>query len=59
MAMYCALDVVRVCELDPRRVHVVCFGSPRPGNRVFARMYNERVPDTWHVINDQVRVVCG
>ena len=30
------------------------FGSPRAGNHAFAAEYNQLVPDTWHVINDQV-----
>ena len=30
------------------------FGSPRAGNPAFAREYTQLVPDTWHVINDQV-----
>jgi len=36
---------------------VVCytFAAPRTGNHAFAREYNAMVPDTWSVINDQVR----
>ena len=29
------------------------FGAPRTGNHAFAREYNEAVPDTWGIINDQ------
>ena len=30
------------------------FGAPRTGNHTWAREYEELVPDTWHIINDQV-----
>ncbi|EJK63712.1 hypothetical protein THAOC_15615 [Thalassiosira oceanica] len=33
-------------------LRVYTAGSPRTGNVSFARAYNELVPDTWHVIND-------
>ncbi len=38
-------------------VDVSCytFGAPRTGNHAFAREYNAAVPDTWSIINDQVR----
>ncbi|KAK9807450.1 hypothetical protein WJX73_008432 [Symbiochloris irregularis] len=29
------------------------FGAPRTGNHTFAREYENLVPDTWHLINDQ------
>lgn len=37
---------------------VVCytFAAPRTGNHAFARDYKTVVPDTWSVINDQVRI---
>ena len=36
-------------------VEVICysFGAPRTGNHAFARDYNQVVPDTWSIINDQ------
>jgi hypothetical protein len=37
------------------QVSVYTFGAPRVGNHAFARQYEAAVPDTWHVINDQVR----
>lgn len=36
------------------QVSVYTFGAPRAGNHSFARVYERVVPDTWHVINDQV-----
>jgi hypothetical protein len=36
------------------QVSVYTFGAPRVGNHAFARLYERIVPDTWHVINDQV-----
>lgn len=37
----------------------ICWGvcacrAPRTGNDVWAREYEQLVPDTWHIINDQV-----
>ena len=29
-------------------------GAPRTGNHAFARIYMQHVPDTWHMINNQV-----
>lgn len=37
-------------------ISVYTFGSPRTGNHAFAKAYNTAVPETWHLINDQV---CG
>jgi hypothetical protein len=38
------------------QVSVYTFGAPRVGNHAFARVYEKAVPDTWHVINDQVQL---
>lgn len=38
------------------QVSVYTFGAPRAGNHAFAKVYEAAVPDTWHVINDQVRM---
>lgn len=39
-------------------VEVICYsiGAPRIGNHAFAREYNQVVPDTWSVINNQASV---
>lgn len=31
--------------------------APRTGNHVFARLYNQAIPDTWHIINNDVSTV--
>ena len=33
---------------------VAAAGAPRTGNHAFARVYMQHVPDTWHMINNQV-----
>lgn len=38
--------------LTPSQVYT--FGAPRVGNHAFAREFNEKVPELWNVINDQV-----
>ena len=35
-------------------VQTYTFGTPYPGNRAFAREFEELLPDTWHVIHDGV-----
>lgn len=53
MAVVAAYDIA---DLFPwLSVQVYTVGAPRPGNRAFAKQYEARVPDTWHVINDRVR----
>jgi hypothetical protein len=52
--------VVPVLQRVPSCCAVLCcaalsVGAPRTGNHAFARDYNAMVPETWHVINDQVR----
>ena len=60
LATLAAFDLVRSCKslnssqgpaTDP-----ICytFGAPRLGNHAFAHLFNTTVPNTWHVINDQV-----
>ncbi|DBA92428.1 hypothetical protein WJX77_009083 [Trebouxia sp. C0004] len=51
MAVLAAYDIA---ELFPwLSVQVYTVGAPRPGNRAFAKQYEAKVPDTWHVINDK------
>ena len=44
---------------DPAHLDLSCytFGAPRTGNHAFAHEYNELVPDTWGIINDQASCV--
>lgn len=52
LAMLCALDVARKWH----GVDLSCytFGAPRVGNPIFAWLYSTLVPDTWHVVNNDV-----
>jgi hypothetical protein len=36
------------------QISVYTYGAPRAGNHRFARTYMRAVPDTWHIIHDQV-----
>ena len=36
------------------KVTVYTYGAPRVGNPQFAAEYNDRVPDSWAIINNQV-----
>lgn len=57
LGMLCAYDVARAHPgLD---VSCYTFGTPRVGNRAFADLYGGLVPDTWHVVNGDVRVHGG
>jgi hypothetical protein len=58
LATLAAYDIRKqLQEAGRQSVEVVCysFGAPRTGNHAFARDYNHVVPDTWSIINDQVR----
>lgn len=37
-----------------QRLECYTLGAPRVGNSAFAKSYNEVIPATWHMINDQV-----
>ena len=58
LANLAAFDI-RKQLLDKKQsnANVVCytFAAPRTGNHAFAQEYNAMVPDTWSVINDQVK----
>ena len=55
LATLAAYDIRR--ELNVPRCSIVCytFGAPRVGNYTFAHDYNQMVPNTWNIINDQVK----
>ena len=55
MATLAAYDIAKAVRDLPIKVHVTnyTFGAPRVGNHAFANDYNEVVPDTWSIINDQ------
>jgi len=56
LATLAAIDL-RKAVPDPAHLDLSCytFGAPRTGNHAFAHEYNELVPDTWGIINDQAR----
>lgn len=52
MAVLAAYDLADLFPWLSLRVYTV--GAPRPGNKAFAKQYEAKVPDTWHIINDRV-----
>lgn len=54
MAVIAAWDIARLFPWGG--IQVYTMGAPRPGNRAFANAYHKRVPATFHVINEQVRL---
>ena len=57
LATLAAYDISRAMEWVAKPVKVICytFGAPRIGNYAFAETYNKLVPETWNVVNDQVK----
>ena len=55
MAVLAAYDIASLFPWQSVQVYTV--GAPRPGNRAFAKQYNAKVPDTWHIINERVRTI--
>ena len=57
LATLAAHELVAALNQAATSIHVSCytFGAPRTGNHAFARDYQSLVPDTWGLINDQVR----
>lgn len=54
MATLAAMDIYTSSSCRDR-MDITCytFGAPRTGNHAFARDFNEKVPNTWNIINDQ------
>ena len=59
VAQLASFDIVRDLGVTPDRISCYTFGCPRIGNRALAAEFDEVVPDTWHVINDQDIVTRG
>ncbi|GAB4817725.1 hypothetical protein N2152v2_004771 [Parachlorella kessleri] len=61
LATLCAFDIRQRCSFAAytTNIKVYTFGAPRTGNHAFARLYNEALPDTWHVINNDDVVTRG
>ena len=56
LATLAAYDIrkgLQACGKDAAEVMCYSFGAPRTGNHAFAKDYNNVVPDTWSIINDQ------
>eukprot|EP00208_Stichococcus_sp_RCC1054_P005346 CAMPEP_0206142186 /NCGR_PEP_ID=MMETSP1473-20131121/15880_1 /ASSEMBLY_ACC=CAM_ASM_001109 /TAXON_ID=1461547 /ORGANISM="Stichococcus sp, Strain RCC1054" /LENGTH=1445 /DNA_ID=CAMNT_0053537075 /DNA_START=238 /DNA_END=4575 /DNA_ORIENTATION=- len=51
LATLAAYDIAKA--FPSFEVSCYTFGAPRTGNHAFAKDYNQVVPDTWSVINDQ------
>ena len=57
LATLAAYDIKQaLVKANRQDVELLCysFGAPRTGNHAFAREYNQMVPDTWSIINNQV-----
>lgn len=52
MAVISAMDIADLLPWGSLQVYTI--GAPRPGNRAFSTLYNKKVPDTWHIINEKV-----
>jgi len=59
MATLCAFSLARLLPPGTIQQAVYTFGAPRTGNHAFAGMYNQLVPDTWHIINADDVVTLG
>ena len=53
LAAYDIRKQLQACGKEEIEVMCYSFGAPRTGNHAFARDYNQVVPDTWSIINDQ------
>ena len=56
LAKLCAVDL-QYNFGDKVAVDAYTFGAPRVGNGAFAKSYNERIPNTWRVVNGWDAVV--
>ena len=57
LAVLAAFDIK--LAISSLRVEVYTYGTPYPGNRAFAREFDELLPEAWHVIHDGVRMYCA
>lgn len=56
MAVIAAMDIAALRGWASLQVYTI--GAPRPGNRAFSKVYNSKVPDTWHIINEKASSRC-
>eukprot|EP00892_Ulva_mutabilis_P005827 jgi/Ulvmu1/3616/UM017_0028.1 len=59
VAQLASFDIVRELGVPPQQISVYTFGCPRIGNHTLSAEFQEVVPDTWHVINDNDVVTRG
>ncbi|GAB4817731.1 hypothetical protein N2152v2_004777 [Parachlorella kessleri] len=61
LATLCAFDIRQRCPFAAytTNIRVYTFGAPRTGNHAFAELYNEALPDTWHIINNDDMITRG
>lgn len=52
LATICSLDLWVKLDISRREIFVSTFGSPRVGNKDFARVYKEVVPLHWRIVVD-------
>ncbi|GMH45328.1 hypothetical protein BSKO_13285 [Bryopsis sp. KO-2023] len=53
LAVLAAFDIARYCGVGGDRITCYTYGAPRVGNHAFAREYDQLVPNTWQIINDE------
>lgn len=58
LATLAAYDLELHASVPAHKLECYTFGAPRVGNYPFAYDYDQRVPNTWNVINDQVSASC-
>ncbi|KAA8494630.1 Lipase [Porphyridium purpureum] len=51
LATLCAFDLALHLELPKNRISLYTYGSPKVGNRAFARRFSVLVPHSWRVVN--------
>ena len=56
LAVLAAFDIKQA--ITSLRMEMYTYGTPYPGNRAFAREFNELLPEAWHIIHDGVRRLC-
>ena len=55
LATLAAIDLQKAFRFA--HMHCYTFGAPRTGNHAFANEFEREVPDCWHVINNQARLL--
>ena len=56
LAVLAAFDIK--LAIGSLQMEMYTYGTPYPGNRAFAREFDELIPEAWHVIHDGVSPPC-